>query len=576
MGNEEYEARVGTTLRRKWTLERLIGVGGMAAVYEAKHKIGRTAAIKVLHPEIAMEEQVRDRFEQEALAVNSIGHPGVVQVIDVDETEDGCPFLVMELLEGETLADRVERSPDMPLEALLRIVDQVLDVLTACHRKGVIHRDIKPENLFLLTNGKVKVLDFGIARVREGVRTVAGTMLGTVAFMPPEQLRGSDVDSRADLFAVGATMFSIIAGRRVHMARDDSELAMLMLTRAAPRLLTVASDVPENLALVVDRALAFLPERRYPDAQTMRGDVWALQKNQRPPYAYACEQAQLAPDVLELPETSRSTAKTTPDGKKLPPTDPKMPAYKPGGGPVTSADLPRFDRSQLPATDPQLPAFMATGSDSVAPVDSAALATGEEPRSTREEAATPSEAVPSEATPSEAPPSESAEPSEETSPASAADAPASAAPSSEASPDEAVASQNPLVMETNKRWPAAGSTPPAKPQAKAEPSDADEAQAEAPEQDEAPLSDPPPSQPPIEPPPARDAKEVARAEGKSGSMTVTLLVLLVVALGAAWYLGLIPGFGPSKKAPAPPTAPAATAAPAPAPTAAASAAGSAG
>ncbi|MCA9623982.1 MAG: protein kinase, partial [Myxococcales bacterium] len=537
-----YELREGTVFAGDYRVVSPLARGGMGAVYVVDQiSTGKRRALKVMSPMLADNPKARERFVQEAKVGGLVDSAHVVEVIaaGIDEPTE-MPWLVMELLEGETLADRVERSPDMPLEALLRIVDQVLDVLTACHRKGVIHRDIKPENLFLLTNGKVKVLDFGIARVREGVRTVAGTMLGTVAFMPPEQLRGSDVDSRADLFAVGATMFSIIAGRRVHMARDDSELAMLMLTRAAPRLLTVASDVPENLALVVDRALAFLPERRYPDAQTMRGDVWALQKNQRPPYAYACEQAQLAPDVLELPETSRSTAKTTPDGKKLPPTDPKMPAYKPGGGPVTSADLPRFDRSQLPATDPQLPAFMATGSDSVAPVDSAALA-GEEPASTREEAAppseaTPSEAAPSEATPSEAPPSESAEPSGSESPASASDAPASAAPSSEGPPEEAAASQNPLVMETNKRWPAAGSTPPAKPQAKAEPSDADEAQAEAPEQDEAPLSDPPPSQPPIEPPPARDAKEVARAEGKSGSMTVTLLVLLVVAVGAAWYL----------------------------------------
>ncbi len=339
MDRGECEARVGTTLCGKWKLERLLGVGGMAAVYVARHKIGRDAAIKVLHPEIAVDGGVRERFEQEALAVNSIGHPGVVQILDMDETEDGCPFLVMELLDGETLADRAERQAP-PLKQLLDIVDQLLDVLAACHKKGIIHRDIKPENLFIQRDGKLKVLDFGIARMREGVRTVAGAMLGTVAFMPPEQLKGDDIDGRADIFAIGATMFTVLAGRRVHLVDSDSQLAMKMLTTPAPGLASVVPDVPAGVAMVVDRALAYLADRRYPDAQTMRGDVWALQRDGQPPYARACIAAELDPHVVKLPPKEAGSNKPRTTGE-LPATDPQLPPFA----------------SMMPATDPQLPVF---------------------------------------------------------------------------------------------------------------------------------------------------------------------------------------------------------------------------
>jgi serine/threonine protein kinase len=356
MDHSEFEARVGTKLRGKWELKRLIGVGGMAAVYVGRHKIGRDAAIKVLHPEISVDKGVRDRFEQEALAVNSIGHPGVVEILDIDETEDGNPFLVMELLEGETLADRVERAVLPKLSYLLDMTDQLLDVLVACHKKGIIHRDIKPENLFIQKNGKLKVLDFGVARVREGVRTVVGTMLGTVAFMPPEQLKGLDVDHRADIFSVGATMFSVLADRGIHVVESDSQLAMKMLSTPAPNLASVTNDVPERVCMVVDRALAYLPDRRYPDAQTMRGDVWALQRKDHPPYARACIAADLDPHVLTLPEKTKGKLRTT---GELPATDPQMPAFA-------------AKNAGLPATDPQMPAFADHEDDGEQP---AALAT---------------------------------------------------------------------------------------------------------------------------------------------------------------------------------------------------------
>src|SRR6185437_14628179 len=156
------ERRVGTTLRDKWTLERLLGVGGMAAVYVAAHKIGRREAIKILHPEVARSPELRARFEQEAHAVNRLKHPGAVEIHDIDVTEDGAPFLVMELLEGESLAARAKRPGGVEGGEMLRFVDELLDVLAAAHAQGIIHRDVKLDNLFVQRDGRLKVLDFGI------------------------------------------------------------------------------------------------------------------------------------------------------------------------------------------------------------------------------------------------------------------------------------------------------------------------------------------------------------------------------------------------------------------------------
>ncbi|WP_437791022.1 serine/threonine protein kinase [Sorangium sp. So ce693] len=269
-------ARIGTVLRGKWRIDSLIGVGGMAAVYEATHRIGRRCAIKILHPEIAVSKELRARFEQEALAVNQLGHPAAVNVLDIDTSEDGSPFLVMELLDGESLGKRAHGSGGIEERELLRVVSTVLEVLEVAHGLGIVHRDIKPDNLFLTSSGGVKVLDFGIARMQQGgsnVHTRTGAMLGTIPYMSPEQLTGGQIDGRADVFAVGATMFRILAKRRVHEGSMESELLIKMATQPAPALRTVAPSVSPEVCAIVDRALAFDPSRRYPTARAMREDI---------------------------------------------------------------------------------------------------------------------------------------------------------------------------------------------------------------------------------------------------------------------------------------------------------------
>ena len=228
------QARVGSVLLGKWALERVLGVGGMAAVYVGVHKIGRRDAIKILHPEAARMATSRARFEREARAVNLLKHPGAVEIRDIDTTEDGAPFLVMELLEGETLLQRI-RGEGLDLAELLRVVDDLLDVLVVVHGAGIVHRDIKPENLFLQTDGRLKVLDFGVASMRPtGAKlTLTGVAIGTIPFMSPEQILGDPViDGRTDLFAVGAMLFRLVAKRMIHQASEEKALIIKMATEA--------------------------------------------------------------------------------------------------------------------------------------------------------------------------------------------------------------------------------------------------------------------------------------------------------------------------------------------------------
>jgi len=277
--------RVGAILNEKWTLERLLGVGGMGAVYAGRHRNGARAAVKVLHPDLARQPAVRERFLREGYAANRVEHRGAVQVLDDDIVKDGADegsaYLVMELLEGESLDDRADRDPKLGERDILEIMDAVLDVLAAAHQHGVIHRDLKPENIFLAKDPdrdgvRVKVLDFGLARLAEaGTVTSAGLALGTPSFMSPEQAAGSAIDGRTDIFALGATAFRIITERRIHDASNLVALVVKMATQPAPRLRTIASDVSEPFARVVDRALAFERDDRYPDASAMQADVRA-------------------------------------------------------------------------------------------------------------------------------------------------------------------------------------------------------------------------------------------------------------------------------------------------------------
>ena len=340
--------RVGQVIGGRWMLDRVLGSGGMAAVYAAHDASGRQAAVKLLHPEMCVREDIKERFLREGIAANRIGHPGTVQVYEHGATGDDTVFLVMELLLGETLGERLVRLGTLPISEVLSVLDQVLDVLVVAHARGIVHRDLKPDNLFVTQPGSVKVLDFGLARLLDAApgdfQTRTGAALGTFPYMAPEQALGrrDEIDGRVDLFALGATAFRILAQRKVHEAESDAELLMAMASKPAPPLASVAPHVPREVCAVVDLSLAFSRDARYPDAGTMQADVRAVRKGRRPLYAWGRQAAR-----------DRATSPGAEGGPDFPPGSPSgADALAPSGvasQPSSSAVLASSQRTSAPA-----------------------------------------------------------------------------------------------------------------------------------------------------------------------------------------------------------------------------------
>jgi serine/threonine protein kinase len=242
----------------------VLGEGGMGTVYEAEHLvIGRLVALKVLHPGFTSESEAVRRFRHEARAAGSIGHPNICEIYDVGELEDGGPYLVMERLHGETLADRIERDIALPLADVVDVALQVLSALAAAHEKGIVHRDVKPDNIFLAQRvgfaPLVKLLDFGISKnaALDDLRlTRTGAVMGTPYYMAPEQARGEFIDARIDLYAVGAVLYESLTGRRPFDANELAELLRQVLFDEPRPMRDLRPSVPRPFEFVVRRALA--------------------------------------------------------------------------------------------------------------------------------------------------------------------------------------------------------------------------------------------------------------------------------------------------------------------------------
>ena len=291
---ERASARIGTTLRDKYKLERVLGAGGMAVVYKATHRNGKEFAVKVLHQELSLLSDVRTRFLREGYVANKVKHPGAVSVIDDDVAEDGAAFLVMELLDGHSVEELWEQQGrKLPLAQVLTLGHQLASVLAAAHANGIVHRDIKPANLFLTTDGQLKVLDFGIARLREVATshaTQTGMTMGTPAFMAPEQAMAkmSEIDGQTDLWSAGATMFTLASGELVHNAENTQQLLIIAATTPAKSFASVMPTAPAPAVKVIDRALAFEKQNRWASAAEMRDalrDAYATIFSGAPPSA---------------------------------------------------------------------------------------------------------------------------------------------------------------------------------------------------------------------------------------------------------------------------------------------------
>ena len=286
---------IGTRLG-PYEILALLGQGGMGTVYKARDsRLDRFVAIKLLRVDIADRPEIHERFVREARTIAGLNHPHICTLHDVGQ-QDHADFLVMEYLEGETLAQRLERGP-LPLEEVLRYVAEIADALDKAHSKGVIHRDLKPGNIMLTSTGS-KLLDFGLAKLRRDVDPLAllsgfpaaaqtisapGTLLGTLSYMAPEQLEGKEVDARTDIFAFGTVIHEMITGKRVFDGQGGASVIAAILKETPPPLSQSNVRVPSELERIVAKMLAKNPNDRYATAAEVLVEARALQRSLREP-----------------------------------------------------------------------------------------------------------------------------------------------------------------------------------------------------------------------------------------------------------------------------------------------------
>ncbi|HYV40588.1 MAG TPA: protein kinase, partial [Thermoanaerobaculia bacterium] len=273
-----------------------LGAGGMGEVYKAKDtRLERTVAIKVLPSHLSSSEEVRQRFEREAKTISSLSHPHICALYDVGN-QDGVEYLVMEFLEGETLADRLGRGP-LPSELVLRYGIEMADALDKAHRQGIVHRDLKPGNVMLTKTG-VKLLDFGLAKALpspggrgaggEGLTslptmasaplTQEGTILGTFQYMAPEQLEGKEADARTDIFAFGAVLYEMATGRKAFSGTSQASLISAIMKEEPAPIAALQPMTPPALDRVVHSCLAKDPEERWQSAHDIKSELaWIAQ-----------------------------------------------------------------------------------------------------------------------------------------------------------------------------------------------------------------------------------------------------------------------------------------------------------
>ena len=274
-----------------YELVGLLGTGGMGEVHRARDtRLGRDVALKVLPESVAGSPERLARFEREARIVASLNHPNIVTLHSIEEA-DGTRFLTMELVEGRSLADLLT-PVGLPLAQVLDLMIPLADALSAAHEKGVVHRDLKPANVMVTHEGRVKVLDFGVAKLMTADASTAkrhsddvssplsmtGEILGTVAYMAPEQIFGEPVDARTDIFSLGVLVFELLTGKRPFGGTSFWEVAAAIMRDEPPALTGVRADVPDDLARIVERCLQKRPERRFQTARELASETRALSR----------------------------------------------------------------------------------------------------------------------------------------------------------------------------------------------------------------------------------------------------------------------------------------------------------
>jgi eukaryotic-like serine/threonine-protein kinase len=273
-----------------YEIQSPIGAGGMGEVYKARDtRLDRTVAIKILPPDVSADPDRRARFEREAKAVAALNHPNIVTIYAVEDA-DGVPFFSMEYVDGRTLAQLIPPR-GLPLDEVLRITIPLTDAVAAAHERGILHRDLKPANVMMTAEGRVKVLDFGLAKLKEAVveaddgarptaeATGEGRILGTVAYMSPEQAEGKELDQRSDIFSLGVLLYEMVTGQRPFKGETSVSIISSILKDTPGSITDFRPDVPRDLARIIKRALNKDPEHRYQTAKDLRNDLEDLQRD---------------------------------------------------------------------------------------------------------------------------------------------------------------------------------------------------------------------------------------------------------------------------------------------------------
>ncbi len=311
----------GETIAGKYLLTGILGEGGMAVVFEATHvRLRQRVAIKVLRPRALANLDIARRFEMEARAVARLGGLGITQVTDVDVLPTGLPYIVMEFLEGHTLARELELVKPMPIEAAVDYIHQAALALVEAHAAGIVHRDLKPENLFLCdlrpttTRRLVKILDFGISKVLEedvDRSTPTFSSFGTPGYMSPEQIRSAgSVDARSDIWALGVILWEVLAGRSLFEG-PATAICVAIATEAVPEPRTLRPDLPEALAAAIVRCLHKNPAERYQSAQELADALEPFAPRERVASIVAQRPRRPARSLSDLGD--RSSAPSLPD-----------------------------------------------------------------------------------------------------------------------------------------------------------------------------------------------------------------------------------------------------------------------
>jgi eukaryotic-like serine/threonine-protein kinase len=334
--SDDLARRTTERIGRYQLIER-IGRGAMGCVYRAlDERIGREVAVKVLMADLEDDPEIRTRFLREAEAAARLSHPNIITIFDVGEDGDRF-FIVMELLRGATLKEFLKQAGAAALDRKLDLMIQLCAGLGAAHKASICHRDIKPGNIFVRTDGLLKILDFGVARLASSSMTASGFIVGTPDYMSPEQARGRDVDARSDIFSLGGVFYFMLTGRKPFPATDLPTLFHQLQSDDAPPA-PIGADAPPELSALIMKALSKPREARYQTCQELMIDLQQIK--------YACElrRSTIGPAAAGVIDLRDGVAAALPPGaaasSELPPTD-------------DTVDLtPRFDSDDTVTLDP--------------------------------------------------------------------------------------------------------------------------------------------------------------------------------------------------------------------------------